>query len=340
MMFFEGYWFQTSLPSMAVYVIASLFTISANVLLVVAYWKDPFRELQTVQNYFVLNLGIADLIMGAISEPLLIVTYWKNQNLIYSLHYLFAIISASSSLLNIVALSIVRYFAVRRPFHSQAVVNRKNVQICIGVIWSISFHYALLPVLGWRDKTFQLYLYGLGCIVPTLVFMFAYYMLYCALRKHNSMIASLGLQRSLSLKNALHKEKAATRTVFLVLVVFLILWIPFLVIDLLMVQCMDCRTDGFHIARDVTLSLVYFSSGINPLIYAWRVKSFRRAFLHITRKGRVSPGPFILTWKLLGSTTLVLNTGDCKPERGHVQPVTALRIDSLDDGRPSLNYSA
>lgn len=310
-MFYEDYWFQSSLSSIIVYIIASLFTISANALLLVAYTKDPYHELQTVQNFYVVNLAIADLIMGAISEPLLIVTYWNNQNLIFLMHYVFAIISASSSLLNIVALAVVRYFAVRRPLQSQTVVNRRNVQISIGVIWGISFHFALFPVLGWRDKIFQLYLYSLGCIVPTLVFMVAYWMLYSALRRHNASISCLGTQGSACIKNALQREKAATRTVCLVLVVFLILWIPFLIIDLLMVQCMDCRTDEFHLARDVTLSLVYFSSGINPVIYAWRVKSFRRAFLHVTQKGRVSFWRRTkVTEGTVTSTTLSLNTTD------------------------------
>ncbi|XP_029188820.2 dopamine D2-like receptor [Acropora millepora] len=332
-MFYEDYWFQSSFPIMIVYIIASLFTVSANVFLLVAYTKDPYRELQTAQNYFVVNLGIADLIMGAISEPLLIVTYWNNQNVIYLMHYVFAIISASCSLLNIVALAVVRYFAVRRPLQSQTVVNRKNVQISIGVIWGISLHYAIFPVLGWRDKTFQLYLYSLGCVVPTLVFIFAYCMLYSALRRHNAGISCLGAKESGSIKNALRREKAATKTVCLVLTIFLILWIPFLIIDLLMVQCVDCRTDEFHFARDITLSLVYFSSGINPVIYAWRVESFRRAFLHVAQKQRV------FFWRrtemtecTVTSATLARNTTKhCKPEKGQMN-LSVMNLECLTNG--------
>jgi len=294
--FFDDYWFKTSLPSVIVYIVVSFFTIFVNLLLCVAYWKDPFRELQTAQNYYVLNLGIADLIMGAVSEPLLVVTYWENRNVFYLVHYLFAIISASCSLLNITALSIIRYFAVQRPFQTQNIVNKRNVKISIGVIWGISFHYALLPLLGWRDTTFQLYLYGFGCVIPTLVFIIAYFMVYRALRQHTVMIERLGEQRCLPLKNAIRTEKAATRTVLLVLIVFLVLWIPFLSIDFAMVQCEECRSDGFHLARDITLSLVYFSSGINPVIYAWRMKSFRRAFLRVTGIGTISFKRMNLAW--------------------------------------------
>ena len=282
-MFFDEYWFQTSLPGIIVYSVVSLFTIFVNLLLCVAYWRDPFRELQAVQNYYILNLGLADLIMGALSEPLLIAAYWNNNNsVIFFVHYLFAIISASCSLLNIMALSIVRYFAVQKPFESQNIINKRNVKISIAVIWGIAIHFALLPIAGWRDKTFQLYLYGLGCIVPTVVFTASYFMFYRAIRKRTAMIKLIGTEKkSQLLRNTICIEKKATRTVLMVLVVFLALWIPFLICDFAVVQCSNCRNPAFDLARDITLSLVYFSSGINPLIYAWRIKAYRTAFLRV-----------------------------------------------------------
>lgn len=279
--FFDEYWFNTSLPSMIMYAIVSAFTIFANLLLCVAYCKDPFGELKTVQNYFILNLGIADLIMGVISEPLLIVTYWNNHNLIYFIHYLFAIISGACSLMNITALSIIRYFAVRQPFQTQSIVNKRSVVISIAVMWVTAIHYPILLILGWREKAFQFYLYVFGCIIPTIVFIVAYFLVYRALRRHTATLKHLGEGKGLALGNALRTEKAATRTVLLVLVVFLSLWIPFLIIDFAIVQCANCRNEKFHLARDITLSLVYFSSGMNPVIYAWRVKTFRRAFIRV-----------------------------------------------------------
>ena len=281
-MFFDEYWFKTSLSVIIVYSVVSLFTIFVNLLLCVAYWRDPFRELQAVQNYYILNLGLADLIMGALSEPLLIATYWNNNDVIFFVHYLFAIISASCSLLNIMALSIVRYFAVQKPFESQNIINKRNVKISIAVIWGIAIHFALLPIAGWKDKTFQLYLYGLGCIVPTVVFTASYFMFYRAIRKRTAMIQHIGTEeKSQLLRNTIRIEKKATRTVLMVLVVFWVLWIPFLICDFAVVQCSNCRSSASHLVRDITLSLVYFSSGINPLIYAWRIKAYRRAFLRV-----------------------------------------------------------
>lgn len=299
--FFDDYWFKTSLPSIIVYAVVSAFTIFANLLLCVAFWKDPFGELRTAQNYFILNLAIADLVMGVISEPLLVVTYWHDNNLIYFIHYLFAVLSGTCSLMNITALSIVRYYAVKQPFQTQSIVSERSVMIGIGFMWVTAFHYPILLLLGWRNDMFQLYLYVFASIIPTIIFTGAYFLVYKTLRRHSISLKQLGEGKSLALSNALRTEKAATRTILIVLVGFLSLWIPFLIIDFIIVHCITCRDEQFHLARDVTLSLVYFSSGINPVIYAWRVNTFRRAFLRVLGITKPFSSPETL-WNRLPNT--------------------------------------
>ena len=94
-------------------------------------------------------------------------------------------------------------------------------------------------------------------MIPTAVFIVAYCLVYRALRRHTIAIKGLGEGRSLAFENALRTEKAATRTVLLVLVVFLALWIPFLSSDLIIVHCQTCRNETFHLTRDISLSLVH-----------------------------------------------------------------------------------
>ena len=114
-LFFEGYWFHTNLTSMLFYVFIALFTIFGNVLICAAFIKDPYRQLRTLQNYYIISLGISDLLMGLAAETVLIGTHWNKREAVFRTHYYFAIISGVSSLLNIAALSIHRYFAVKMP---------------------------------------------------------------------------------------------------------------------------------------------------------------------------------------------------------------------------------
>lgn len=281
-MFFKGYWFVNSLHSTIIYCFIALFTISGNVMVGFAFWIDPFRQLKSVQNYFIINLAISDLLMGAVVEPLLVCTYWRESDNVFLAHYLFAIVSGASSLMNITALSAVRYVAVNKPFSHQTIVTRKTVLVSIAAIWLISLHFVVLVLAGWKSASYQLYLYGLGCFLPAVIILVAYTGVFRAIRKHTRTLKRImDTGRGLALRNAVRAEKATTTTVLMVLAVFLIFWVPFLTVDLIMVQWPNSRSDNFHFVRDIALTLTYFSSGVNPVLYTWRVRQFRRALLKI-----------------------------------------------------------
>ena len=280
-MFFEGYWFHTNLTSMIFYVFISLFTIFGNVLVCMAFIKDPYRQLRTLQNYYIISLGVSDLLMGIAAETLLIGTYWNDSEAVFRAHYLFAVISGVSSLLNMAALSVHRYFAVKMPLNFQEVMTQRRILISIAIIWIYTLHFPVLPLAGFVDSRYQIYLYALGCFLPSIVIFMAYAGIFKSIRDHTKALMNGPTMGNSALKNAMAREKSTTKTMLIVLVVFFSFWFPFLLTDLIMVQCSSCRTFPFHVARDVTLTLTYFSSCVNPLLYAWRVKQFRRAFIRL-----------------------------------------------------------
>ena len=65
---------------MIVYILISLLTIFRSVLVCTAFIKDPYRQLCTRQNYYIISLGISDLLMGNS-------TYWhsleRQRNCVY-----------------------------------------------------------------------------------------------------------------------------------------------------------------------------------------------------------------------------------------------------------------
>ena len=280
-MFFDGYWFHTNLTSTLFYVFIALFTICGNLLVCMAFVIDPYRQLRTLQNYYIINLGISDLLMGIAAETLLIGTYWNDSEEVFFAHYLFAIISGVSSLLNLAALSIYRYFAVKLPLSYQQVMTERRIVVSILMMWIYALHFAVVPLVGWVNSNYQIYLYVLGCFLPSFIILLAYGGIFKAIRVHTQTILKGPSMGNLALKNAMSREKATTKTMLIVLAVFLSFWFPFLLVDLIMVQCKGCRTNALHVARDVTLTFTYFISGVNPLLYSWRVSQFRRAFLRL-----------------------------------------------------------
>ena len=280
-MFCEGYWFHTNLTSMLFYVFISLLTISGNVLVCTAFVVDPYRQLRTLQNYYLISLGVSDLLMGLVTETLLIATYWNSSEAVFRAHYFFAIVSGVSSLLNIAAVSIHRYFAVKIPLNFHNVMTRRRIQISIAIIWIYTLHFPILPIAGFVDPGYQIYLYVLGCFLPSVVISVAYAGIFKTIRAHTKTLMNGRNIGNTALKSAMAREKSTTKTMLIVLVVFFSFWMPFLAVDLIMVQFSLCDTFHFHVARDVTLTLTYFSSCVNPLLYAWRVMQFRRAFIRL-----------------------------------------------------------
>jgi len=74
--------------------------------------------------------------------------------------------------------------------------------------------------------------------------------------------------------------------------VFLAAWFPFVVVDFVLVCCTHCRSQGLLLPRNITLSLGFPSSGINPVLNAWRFRRFKQGLLKKTKlrvSFRISP---------------------------------------------------
>lgn len=283
-MFYEGYWFASSLGTTVLYFILSFITVFGNLLVFASFIKDPYKQLRTLQNYFIVNLAVSDLAMGCFAETLLAATYWKNQEDVFFAHYLCAIVSGVSSLLNMAALSIYRYCVIKNPFTYHGIVTKNRILFAIVFIWVYTLHFAVLPLAGWRTTAYQLYLYLLGCTLPSVLIVITYFGVYLTIRAHTKQLKTTINSKNKALENAVNREKATTKTMLIILGVFIAFWVPFLIIDIIMVQCYPCRyIPAIHVARDVALTFTYFSSGINPLLYAWRVQQFRKAFTRILR---------------------------------------------------------
>ena len=54
----------------------AMITVLGNSLVILVVVKDPFKELRTIPNYLVVNLAIADLLLGLIAEPLWGMDLW------------------------------------------------------------------------------------------------------------------------------------------------------------------------------------------------------------------------------------------------------------------------
>ena len=294
-MFYDGYLLTPNAALAIVFVIFGIYTVVGNILVFVVYILDPEKKLRRVSNsYFVINLAIADILVGITVEPINAASYWTENRDVLFIYYIFAVLSCVCSIVNISALMVDRFLAVLRPFKYRSLVSPTRVRMALLIIWLFSIHFSVLPLMGWRSASFQVYLYGLGVLLPATLMLLSYYGLLRALKdKISNLKNSTDGKEATHVKKMVSRERRVSMTVFIMLMVFLVAWGPFVVVDFVLVFCANCRSEKLLLARDITMTVGFFSSGINPGLYAWRVPNFRHGLTLLFRRGLKSPSRLV-----------------------------------------------
>jgi muscarinic acetylcholine receptor M3 len=120
--------------------ILSILTVAGNVMVMISFKID--KQLQTISNYFLFSLAIADFAIGLISMPLFSVTtllgYWPLGPLICDTWLALDYLASNASVLNLLIISFDRYFSVTRPLTYRAKRTTTRAAIMIGAAWGIS----------------------------------------------------------------------------------------------------------------------------------------------------------------------------------------------------------
>ncbi|GAB0090039.1 Muscarinic acetylcholine receptor DM1 [Sergentomyia squamirostris] len=120
--------------------ILSILTVAGNVMVMISFKID--KQLQTISNYFLFSLAIADFAIGLISMPLFTVStllgYWPLGPYICDTWLALDYLASNASVLNLLIISFDRYFSVTRPLTYRAKRTTTRAAIMIGSAWGIS----------------------------------------------------------------------------------------------------------------------------------------------------------------------------------------------------------
>ncbi|KAL0193160.1 hypothetical protein M9458_011456, partial [Cirrhinus mrigala] len=129
----------------------SLITILGNSLVVISIRVNS--QLQTISNYYLLSLAVADLILGTVSMNLytayIIMGRWTLGNLACDLWLTLDYVASNASVMNLLVISFDRYFSVTRPLTYRTKRTPKTAAALIALAWVISFVLWGPAILFW-----------------------------------------------------------------------------------------------------------------------------------------------------------------------------------------------
>jgi len=274
-------------------------TVPGNFLVCLAIIKDPFRNLKTPFNYFLLSLTATDLLVGTIVDPFaaafhLFEAIEINVFDIKTVHILY-FISTTASILTLAALTVDRYVAVASPVKYKTMVTSKRAIVTSVLIWMAALGFSFIYFkLGF---VFYSFIFVNTAVISTFaVLIFVHVGILRRLRERSKYWQDQGeVKRTQSEKQqyrsrhiSMMKESKAAKTLLIVLLAFFASFIPACVMIYLLNFWAHCSCLVVHWLRDLEILVVLCNSGVNPYLYAWRFPQFKRAFynfLHFKSTG-------------------------------------------------------
>ena len=137
-------------------VLFCLITITGNTLVICAVLRE--RYLKSANNYYIVSLAIADLLVGLVVMPFNTIhemtsSYWFFGQIWCDLWHSFDVFASTASILSLVVIALDRYSAISDPFNYQTRWITQYWIIYIAVIWICSAGISFPAIAYWHHNT-------------------------------------------------------------------------------------------------------------------------------------------------------------------------------------------
>uniref|UniRef100_A0A3Q3BEU0 Trace amine associated receptor 1 n=1 Tax=Kryptolebias marmoratus TaxID=37003 RepID=A0A3Q3BEU0_KRYMA len=257
-------------------------TVCGNLLIITSVIY--FTQLHTPTNSLILSLAVTDLLVGVLVFP-----FSMAFSLSSCLHYgglicqvrdIFDASLSTCSILNLSCIAIDRYYAVCQPLTYTTKMNSRVVVVMILVNWSVSVFIGILIIItGLNQETceescsIEVQLSGILCgfYLPALVMLCIYMKIFLVAQRQARTIQNT----KKSGVTASKMERKATKTLAIVMGIFLICYTPFF----LCMTAMPFNNNSVPLPVIETLNWVTLTNSmLNPFIYAFFYSWYRAAF--------------------------------------------------------------
>lgn len=130
-----------------------LLTIVGNILVLVAVFVNS--QLRSTTNYFIVNLAVADLLLGTTVLPFSasyeVLRRWSFGQIFCDVWAAVDVLCCTASIMSLGVISVDRYIGVTRPLGYAAIMTERRAILLILVVWVSSVFISIGPLFGWKE---------------------------------------------------------------------------------------------------------------------------------------------------------------------------------------------
>lgn len=258
----------------------SFLAVVGNSLILVSFVKNP--SLISPSNVILVSLALSDLCVGLVVQPMYIA--WRlnqvifinenwRQDILFSMTAFLSAILCLFSLLTVTFLSIDRYLALRLHLRYNEFITERRMCLFLGLLCLGSVAICTVTLLFPAYDEFLGSSIAIGCFVLNAVL---YFKIYRVVQRHKRQINELQLGRipNTGLVNIL-RFRTSSLAMFYVYLILLLCYLPYTSLAILF-PLFKTNT-SVKTAFEVSWTLVYLNSALNPVLYSWRLKGIRMA---------------------------------------------------------------
>ncbi|XP_068760336.1 histamine H2 receptor-like [Montipora capricornis] len=287
-----------TVPAMA-FGILILMINSCVVLLITSY-----ANLRTTSNIILGSLAVSDLLVGLIGIPLLVVCSSTFSSPVCVSSSTFFTFTSMSTVLHITVVTCDRFIYIMWALRYDEIVRHGRVLTALCLTWFISL--TSLVRLSWtlnvniitakedlglvqeKETIYWLFNFIAFFFIPLVVMVALDARMLLLLRRQCQRIARENLPAAFMKreKRMQNRQRRAVITCVLLLILYVIFWLPFFILEL----SQHHFGDQFGVPKEVNVTIYYlrlFTSLFNPLIYTLRKHDLKKAARGIY--GRVFP---------------------------------------------------
>ena len=277
-------WFHFSecIAWLAAFMVQSIAIVTLNVVTIIVFMKN--RSLCKRSMYVVINLAVADMLVGGLSEVMNFFfmgwncNFWQYNatpygiwdSIIFSMEMMFPV----ASLTNITAISLERLHATFFPFKHR-VIKKWIFGVICAAIWVIAVLSSGIyyPTGGTIVRYFYQYIWSLFNLFCLFVICVSY--------------ASIAMKVCRGVHPRHHgaasREKKLTRTMSIMTIVSLLMYLPLgiFVSVISLTGYGSLSVLNFKRLNYALTILCYTSSLVNPILYTFRMPDFKRALVSL-----------------------------------------------------------